>query len=278
MWHPGYRVREVGKVMRGVAVLLVAAMLAIALAGCGASHYTSRPGATVAASPQGSSAARPLASSVSAAITNERLLADGMAVSIPVVPDRAVSGVVMGAYVQFEHAYGAAWGTVGRPVPSESVTQIADGFKLCSPDTGNGSGCDTFTQFTTNHAGQITGLSVNGESVVGRIATAPTATSDGLTISGVAAYQVTGMQNMVAVAFKLTDSSYRPVNTSPALLASLSGASDDMNQDALPATLAAGDSLYAAAEFDITQVTGLFCLQPNDGFGEHLPCTTLSKV
>lgn len=65
------------------------------------------------------------------------------------------------------------------------------------------------------------------------------------------------MQNVVTVAFKLTDNSYRPVNTSPALLASLGGASDDVNQDALPATLAPGDTLYAAAGFDITQITGL---------------------
>ena len=79
------------------------------------------------------------------------------------------------------------------------------------------------------------------------------------------------------VALKLTDSSYRPVNTSPSLLASLNGASDAPGQDALPAYLAPGDDLYAAAAFDITQNTGLFCLQPN-GSGAQLPCTMLSKV
>ena len=68
------------------------------------------------------------------------------------------------------------------------------------------------------------------------------------------------------------------MNTSPALLASLSGASDETGQDALPATLAPGDTLYAAAGFGVNQISGLFRLQPNDGFGEHLPCTTLSKV
>lgn len=90
--------------------------------------------------------------------------------------------------------------------------------------------------------------------------------------------RATTILRRAAFPFKLTDNSYRPVNTSPALLASLSGASDEVNQDALPATLAPGDTLYAAAGFDITQITGLFCLQPNDGFDEHLPCTTLSKV
>ena len=263
--------------MKGVAALPFAVALAIALAACGAGHHTPHPAATAAATPQASSAASPSASAVSA-ITNERLFADGMAASIPVVPARVVAGAVMRAYVRFEHAYGAAAGAVGQPFPSDSVTQIGGGFKLCWPDTGNGSGCEAFTQFTTNHAGQVTGVSVNGQPVAGRIATAPPATSGGLTISGVVAYRLTAAQNVVAVAFKLTDNSYRPVNTSPALLASLSGASDDVNLDSLPATLAPGDTLYAEAGFDINQITGRFCLQPNDGLGEQLPCTTLSKA
>jgi hypothetical protein len=28
----------------------------------------------------------------------------------------------------------------------------------------------------------------------------------------------------------------------------------------------------------LASVTGLFCLEPDDGFGEHLPCTTLTEV
>lgn len=263
--------------MKGVVALPSAAVLAIVLAGCGAGHHTPRPAATVAASPQATSVTSPAARFVSAA-ANERLFADGTAASIPVIPARAVADTLMRAYARFEHAFGAAWAAVGQPTSGESVTQIAGGFKLCSPDTGNGSGCDTITQFTTNHAGHITGVSVNGQPVVGRIATAPAATSGGLTISDVVAYRLTDAQNLVAVAFKLTDNSYRPVNTSPALLASFSGASDDTNQDALPATLAPGDTLYAAAGFDITHISGQFCLQPNDGAGEHLPCTTLIKA
>jgi len=105
-------------------------------------------------------------------------------------------------------------------------------------------------------------------------ATAPDATSDGLTISGVTAYQLTDQQDVVEVAFHLTDTSYRPVNTG----SGLSGASHDTNYDALPATRTPGDTLYASAGFGVTGVTGLFCLEPNDGFGEHLPCTTLSAA
>jgi hypothetical protein len=120
-------------------------------------------------------------------------------------------------------------------------------------------------------------MAVDGQPVARRIAAAPPTTSGGLTISSAVAYRLT-REDIVVVAFKLTDSSYRPRNTSPSLLASLNGASDAASQDTLPAYLAPRDSLYATAAFDITQITGLFCLQPNDGFGEHLPCATLSKV
>jgi hypothetical protein len=51
-----------------------------------------------------------------------------------------------------------------------------------------------------------------------------------------------------------------------------------MNLDALPANLRPGDTLYAEAGFDTNQISGLFCLEPNDGFGEQLPCTTLTKA
>jgi hypothetical protein len=149
---------------------------------------------------------------------------------------------------------------------------------MCWSDTDSGSDCQTLSQFTTNPAGQVTGLSVDGQLVQGRIASAPSVTSGGLTISEVNAYELTSLQNVVIVAFKLTDTSYRPINTSPALLASLGGASDDSEKDALPTNLAPGDSLYAAAAFDVTQLTGQFCLQPNDGADEHVPCTALSKV
>jgi hypothetical protein len=260
-----------------MALPLVSAM-AIALAGCGTGHPTSRPSATVTVTVSpATSATSPVSSSVSATATNERLFAEAMAVSIPVVPAGVVAGALMRGYIKFQHAYGAALAAVGQPFPSQSVTQVPGGFKLCWISS-SGSGCDTYTDFTTNHAGQIISVSVGGQPVAGRIATAPAATSGGLTISDVVAYRLSDAQNAVAVAFKLTDTSYRPINTNPALLASLSGASADPNHDGLPATLTPGDSLYAAAVFDVTQITGLFCLHPNDGFGEHLPCTTLSKV
>ncbi len=262
--------------MRGVIALPLTAALAIGLAGCGLAHPTSRPSATASTSPQAASATSQAARSVSAT-TNERLFANAMAGSIPDFPAGVVAGTLMRAYVRFEHAYGAAWGAVGQPIASDSVTQALGGFKLCST-TSPGSGCERYGEFTTNHAGRITGVSVNGQPAAGRVATAPAATSDGLTISDVVALRFADAPNTVAVAFKLTDTSYRPVNTSPALLASFGGASPDVSNDALPASLAPGDMLYAGATFDVTQISDLFCLQPNDGFGEHLPCTTLTKI
>ena len=179
----------------------------------------------------------------------------------------------MRAYIRFEDADSAGWGAAGQPFPAESVTAAASGgYRLC----GGGS-CETFSAWTTNAAGKITGFEVNGQPVADRIATAPDASSGGLVITDVTAYRLTGHQQ-VLVAFKLTDTSYTPVNTSPALLASLGGASNESGQDALPAELAPGDAVYAAALFGVISPTGLFCLEPNDGLGEHLPCTTLTEV
>jgi hypothetical protein len=138
--------------MKGVAALPFEVALVIALAGCGAGHASPSATVTVTASPQVTSAASPAPSSGSAP-TNERLFADGMAASIPVIPAHVVTGVPMRAYARFEHGFGSAWSAVGQPNPSESVNQIKRGFKLCWPDTGSGSGCDTFTQFTTDHSG-----------------------------------------------------------------------------------------------------------------------------
>lgn len=224
--------------MKIIIRVAAAAGLALGLSACGVAHQVPRPAVTrtVTASPRATSPASPAASLVSA---NERTFVDGEAASIPDVPVGVVAGATMRAYIRFQHALGAAYAAVGSPDPGDSVAQIADGFKLCWPDTsGTSSGCDVLSQFTTNRAGQIIGVSVNGQSVAGRIAIAPAVTSGGLTISDVVSYRTTDAQNVVGVAFKLTDNGYRPVNTSPALLASLSGASGDTNYAGLPATLA----------------------------------------
>jgi hypothetical protein len=276
--HDHLRVGQVKVKTRNA--LTLAAGAVILLAGCGgASHHAPAAQASRPPAPSNSAAQSPSASpspSVSAS-ANERLFADAMAQPVPDIPAGMVAGAQMLAYAQNEHAQGAAFGAIGQPAPSGSVTQITGGFNICY-QASTGSGCTAFTQFTTNSAGQITGVLVNGQPVAGRVATAPSATSDGLTISKVTALRVVTSQNLVIVTFKLKDTSYKPVNTSPSLLASLNGASDDTNQDALPADLRPGDTLYAVAGFDVSRVGGQFCLVPNDGFGERLPCTTLRKV
>jgi hypothetical protein len=161
--------------MKGIAVLTFAA-LGIALAGCGAGHQTPSPAATVTItiSPQGTPAASPEASSPDSATANERMLVDGLAASISVIPARVVAGPLMRAYARFENAYRAALGAVGNPSPSGTVTKMTGGFKLCYPATGSyGPSCEAVTQFTTNQAGQVTGVSVKGQPVASRIATAP---------------------------------------------------------------------------------------------------------
>jgi hypothetical protein len=255
------------KVTRRIQAVFLAAVAATALAAC-SSPAPARTAAVHSPRPNASPVV-----SANPATANERAFASEMAQSIRSIPASMVAGPVMRAYVRFEDAYSAAWGAAGQPFASETATQAASGgYRLCA-----GGSCETFAAFATNASGRITSFAVDGSPVTGRVAAAPDSTSDGLTISDVTAYRLTGQQQ-VAVAFKLTDTSYTPVNTGPALLASLGGASNESGQDALPDELAPGDVVYAGALFGVTSVTGLFCLEPNDGFGEHLPCTTLTEV
>jgi hypothetical protein len=140
---------------------------------------------------------------------------------------------------------------------------------VVTEDSG-GTTCDTFAPITTNGAGQITGVSVNGEPVAGRVATAPWLllgrTDDDRCHRLPAHRPATGSRCLQAHRHQL-----RPGQHEPGALASLSGASNQSGQDALPDELAPGDAVYAAALFGVTSPTGLFCLEPNDGFGEHLP-------
>jgi len=165
--------------MKGVAALMFAAAAATALARC-ASGHAPRPAVTVTvtATPRATSGTRSAApDSPPSATANERMLVDALAATIAVIPARAVAGPLMHAYAQFEHAYSSASGAVGQPDQTGNVTRIGGGFKLCYPATSNSpAGCEAFTQFTANQAGQVTGMAVMGQPVAGRIATAPAAT------------------------------------------------------------------------------------------------------
>jgi hypothetical protein len=247
--------------------VLILALIAAAITACGS---TAAPAAHAPKPAPTRSAVN--TSRASEASSNEQQFAQGMSQPAPSVPSQLVAGPVMDAYLRFEHAYGSAWSAANQAV-GETVIAIPDGYKLCDSDD-----CQAFTGFTANTAGQITGVSVDGQPVAGRISAGSDSSSGGLTITGVTAYRLTSEQNVSVVAFKLTDTDYTPINTSPSLLASLNGVSDNTSYDALPSDLRPGDTLYAAAGFGVSQFTGLFCLQPNDGEGEKLPCTTLGKA
>jgi len=265
-------------IMKGIAALPFSGALLMVLAGCGTGDPgPASPPPAAAASRTATPAASPTPMQESAA-SNERLFARAMAASISAVPARAVAGSLMLTYIRFEHAYKAAWAAAGQPNAVASVARMAGGFKLCQPATSNiQAGCVRFTRFAVNRAGQVTGLSVDGEPVDDRVASGPDASSGGLRISGVVAYRLTGAK-AVAVAFKLTDTGYRPNNVIPAVWASFNGAFEDTHgRYPLPNFLAPGDVLYAAALFDVAQVTGTFCLLPM-GVDTSLPCSMLGKV
>ena len=104
----------------------------------------------------------------------------------------------------------------------------------------------------------------------------------GLKVSGVVAYVSLQGGSKVYVTFKVQDVSYKPINSSPACLATFSTpagtqSADDFNS-ALPATLAPGETVYGLAIFNTTQVTGTFTLHSNDGYNHLLASSTLHKV
>lgn len=249
----------------------------VVLAGCGTTKTVFVHAAPPATSPARQAATtRPPAVPAAAqlAATNERLFADAMAASVPDVPSQVIAGPVMAAYVSYEHAQGEANNATGNPASDYGVTAIGGGFTLCD-QSGSGQ-CITLSQFTTNSRGQVTGVSVNGQPVNGRIATASSASSGGLKISDVTALRVANTSGtVVEVGFKLTDTSYQDPNSFPSLLASLNGAQDVVSDDALPSNLAPGETVYAVAGFAASSPSGEFCLLPNGGNTPQLPCTRL---
>jgi hypothetical protein len=249
---------------------LAAFVLAFVIAGCGhSSGNTSQPthpGTHAAASAASSPAPT---TSVNSAV-NERVFADALASTTPLISSSVISGPVMQAYRLVEYEIGAAYAAAGNPFSAETVTPIPGGYQLCLPDTGNGAQCGDITQFVTNPAGQITGVSVGGVPVEGRIATGSPSQTSGLKVSGVVAYLSLQGGSKVYVTFKIQDVSYKPINSNPACLATFSTPagtySADGSNSALPSTLAPGETVFGLAIFHTTQITGTFTLHSNDGY------------
>lgn len=116
----------------------------------------------------------------------------------------------------------------------------------------------------------------------GRIAAGSSSQMAGLMVSGVVAYLSVQGGSDVYVAFKVQDVSYKPINSSPACLATFSTSAGTYNADdfksALPSTLAPGETVYGLAIFNTTQTTGTFTLHSNDGYNILLASSMLHKV
>lgn len=279
-------IRPQGEFMKALSAAVVAGVLAAVAAGCGSAGQptAAKPAVTVTVTTgaQSSHSGPPGNSpppSNSQATANERKFADAMAESSITVPTQVVAGSMMRAYIRFEHEFTAADAATGQPYPASTVSSIPGGYQLCASD---GSGCDDFTAFTTNTAGRITGFSVNGQPVAGRIATGARSSIHGLVVSDVIAYRLTGSQNLVAVTFRVHDISYRPVNNDPAALATFDTPTGHLSEDdsvsALPSSLSPGETVDGYAAFDTTQITGKFELRSNDGYDLLLASSVIHKA
>jgi hypothetical protein len=184
---------------------------------------------------------------------NERAFADALATPANTVPAQIVAGPVVTAYIGLEAGLGAGYAAAG-PYAAESVAQILGGYQTCEP---NGGQCSSSTGFTTKAAGQITGVSVNGQPVAGRVASG---TDSSLEVSDVFAYRLTESADTVAVTSRIQDDSYAPINTSPAVLASLITPDCTVQYNAeeseLPVSLSPRASVYGFAVFATKDVTG----------------------
>lgn len=268
--------------MKVVSTAFAASVLALATVGCGHTSENASQAAHPATHEVTSAAPSPTATRSGNSTVNERAVADALASTTSLIPSSVISGPVMRAYRLVEYEISAAHAATGNPFSAETVTPIPGGYQLCLPNTGTGAQCGDITQFVTNPAGKITGVSVGGVPVKGRIATGSSSQMAGLIVSGIVAYLSLQGGSKVYVTFKIQDVSYKPINSNPACLATFSTRDGTYNADnfnsALPSTLAPGETAYGLAIFNTTQVTGTFSLHSNDGYNLLLASSTLTKV
>lgn len=267
--------------MKVITAALTAGVLAFAIAACGNTAATTSQSPPTATLKAASAASSPAATPANTAALNKHAFADGEANGNAVIPSSVIAGSVMRAYQLEQYEVVATYAAKGNPLGAETVTPIPGGYQLCVTDGGSPP-CDEFTQFITDAAGRITGVSVGGVPVQGRIAIGSASHTAGLVVSGVVAYQSLDRSNKVFVAFKVQDLSYTPINSNPACLATFATPTGTYSADnfgsGLPSTLAPGETAYGFALFDTTQITGTFSLHSNDGYNLLLSSSTLSKL
>ena len=245
-----------------------AAATALAVAGCGAS---AAPPSLSRSSPTFSSPSQSVAS------VNEHAFMSALTSASASVPPTLVSGPVMAAYITFDQELKAAEAASGTAsYPPSTLSGSTGSYQLCSPVGG---GCYTYNAFTTNAAGQITGMSVNGHPIAGRIATGTSSTGQ-LRLSSVVAYPLT--PEFVGVCFKLTDSSYQSSGHPPVLPAfrTRTGqfAANSQYTQLLPSALSPGLTAYGCAVFDTTAVIGMLSLNTNDQAQMPITSSKLSQA
>jgi hypothetical protein len=260
------------------------AAAALALAACGAAtaqHPAASHPATHTAAPFPPSAQ---AKAGAAAKANDRAFAYGEAASVIDAGTLrgTVAGPVMVPYVRFQAAATQAAAASGSPIPAQSVTPVPGGYNLCGDDGNGGTSCVAYTAFQHNAAGRITGVSVGGQPVAGRIATGPDNTGSTLAITNVEAYRVVS-SGQVDVTFTVKNISSAALTGSPPFLAIFNPTgggqfNEDDNSSILPGSLQPGESAAAVAVFDTHAITGTFSLRTNDGYESVLTSTTLSTV
>jgi hypothetical protein len=263
-----------------------AGAVALALAACSTSappaHHASASNhpATHSAVPSSPSAAQ---AAKAAAAANDRSFIDGIAGSTTsfAALRPSVAGPVMTAYAWYWAIFADSLAATGTPGPADAITAVPGGYQLCAPNGSGGTFCETFTGFQHDAAGRITGLSVDGQPVAGRIATGPPNQGAGLAISHVVAYKPAAT-NEVYISFKARNTSSTAFSLSPPWLATFSPTSggsysEDDTNSAVPSNLQPGESAAVTEVFGTTAVTGTLRLLTNDQTGTVLAITTLTK-
>jgi hypothetical protein len=97
-------------------------------------------------------------------------------------PTLTQPGSLAATYLQEQTQQAAAVAADGNPYPAQAVQQIAGGWRIGDPVSGEG---NTFDGFRFTPAGKITTLSVNGQPLAGRLARGNDMSGGGLTLSHV---------------------------------------------------------------------------------------------
>ena len=249
-------------------LILAAPVAALLAAGC-ASSGTPAPQATVTVTAPPAAASSPAARSAanSAAVhANARALVDALASGSSDQmrqAAKAVSGTVMRNYVKLQDIADEAGEATGQPSTAEQVTVAGPGsFQLCYPQDSGG-GCQTFSNFLSGKSGRITGMSVDGVPVKGRLAIAPDASGGGVSITDVASYRSTDSGN-IYVSFRLKNISSHDVAADGFTLTYVTSAGSRLQADYQASTtnisdqLPEGQSVAIAVAFDTRDVAGTF--------------------